>query len=45
MKQKDNPQNGRKYCKQSNQQGINLYNIQTAHSAQYIHLKKNTIKK
>ena len=35
-KWKDNPQNGRKYCEQSNPQGITLQNIsiQTAHVAQ-----------
>ena len=32
-KQKDNPQNGKKYL-QTDQQGINLQNIQTAHAAQ-----------
>ena len=41
-KQKDNPQNGKKYL-QTDQQGINLQNIQTAHAAPY--KKQTPIKK
>jgi len=35
IKQKDNPQNGRKYLQWSNWQGINLQNIKAAHVTLY----------
>ena len=35
IKQKDNPQNGRKYLQTKQPTGINLQNIQTDPAAQY----------